>query len=113
MRHKKLGLGLALLVLVLVLSAVLGATVLREPIAYAATPFQNVLVTNTAANPVPVTAGNPLPVKPVLPADQFSVFGRELNNPISGVDPGGTRYAITSFTITNFNDGADVALLRV
>ncbi len=52
MRHKKVGLGLA--VFVLVLSAVLGATVLREPIAYAASPFQNVVVTNTAANPVPV-----------------------------------------------------------
>jgi hypothetical protein len=54
MRHKKVGLGLALLVLLL--SAVLGATVLREPIAYAAsaTPFQNVIVMNTDAQPVPV-----------------------------------------------------------
>jgi hypothetical protein len=52
MRQKKVGLGLALLVLLL--SAVLGATVLREPIAYAATPFQSVLVANTADNPVPV-----------------------------------------------------------
>ena len=54
MRHKKLGLGLALLVLLL--SAVLGATVLREPIAYAAssTPFQNVIVMNSDTQPVPV-----------------------------------------------------------
>jgi hypothetical protein len=52
MRHKKVGLGFALLVLLL--SAVLGATVLREPIAYAASPFQSVLVANTADNPVPV-----------------------------------------------------------
>lgn len=52
MRHKKLGLGLALLVLLL--SAVLGATVLREPIAYAASPFQSVIVANPADNPVPV-----------------------------------------------------------
>jgi hypothetical protein len=52
MRHKKVGLGLALLVLLL--SAVLGATVLREPIAYAASPFQSVLVANTADSPVPV-----------------------------------------------------------
>ena len=36
-------------------SAVLGATVLREPIAWAATtPFQNVIVTNTPNQPVPV-----------------------------------------------------------
>jgi hypothetical protein len=52
MRHKKLAFGLALLVLLL--SAVLGATVLREPIAYAASPFTNVIVGNTADNPVPV-----------------------------------------------------------
>lgn len=52
LRHKKVGLGLA--VLVLLLSAVLGATVLREPIAYAASPFQSVLVANTEDNPVPV-----------------------------------------------------------
>ena len=63
MSHKKVGLGVA----VLVLSAVLGATVLREPIAFAATPFQNVIITNTASQPVPVsignTAGQPVPVK--------------------------------------------------
>jgi hypothetical protein len=53
LRHKKLGVGLALLVLLL--GAVLGATVLREPMATAATPFQNVIVANTADNPVPVT----------------------------------------------------------
>jgi hypothetical protein len=43
----------------LVLGAViLGATVLREPIARAASPFTNVLVGNTASNPVPVTVQN-------------------------------------------------------
>lgn len=50
MSHKKVGLGVA----VLVLSAVLGATVLREPIATAASPFQNVIIGNTASQPVPV-----------------------------------------------------------
>jgi hypothetical protein len=35
-------------------SLVLGATVLRGPIADAATPFTNVIVSNTASNPVPV-----------------------------------------------------------
>jgi hypothetical protein len=47
--------GLALIVIVLVLSGVLGATVLREPIAYAASPFQNVIIGNDATKPVPVT----------------------------------------------------------
>ena len=50
MSHKKVGLGLA----VLALSAVLGATVLREPIASAASPFQNVIIGNTPSQPVPV-----------------------------------------------------------
>ena len=35
-------------------SAVLGATVLHEPFAWAATPFQNVIVANTDDMPVPV-----------------------------------------------------------
>ena len=60
MRHKKMGLGLA--VLVVLLSAVLGATVLREPIAYAATPFQSVLVANTDAQPIPVKQQGTAPV---------------------------------------------------
>jgi len=52
-RDKKVGFGIA--ALVVLLSAVLGATVLREPIAWAAsTPFQNVIVTNTTSQPVPV-----------------------------------------------------------
>lgn len=42
-------------VLLIVGSVVLGATVLHEPIAKAASPFTNVIVGNTAANPVPVT----------------------------------------------------------
>jgi len=57
MSHKKLSAGLALLVLLL--AAVLGGTVLREPIALAATPFQNVIVGNTDSQPLPV---NQLPV---------------------------------------------------
>src|SRR4051794_17452147 len=35
-------------------SVILGATVLREPIAHAASPFTNVIVGNTSSNPVPV-----------------------------------------------------------
>ena len=37
-------------------SAVLGATVLREPIAWAASPFQSVIVANDPSAPVPVKA---------------------------------------------------------
>lgn len=43
-------------------SAVLGATVLREPFAWAATPFESVIVANTANNPVPVTQTGTVPV---------------------------------------------------
>src|SRR5436853_4365543 len=39
-------------------SVVLGATVLREPIASAASPFTNVIIGNTSTNPVPVSEQN-------------------------------------------------------
>jgi hypothetical protein len=39
-------------------SAVLGATVLREPIAQAASPFSNVIIANTESSPVPVKEQN-------------------------------------------------------
>ena len=39
-------------------SAVLGATVLREPFAWAATPFQNVIVVNDTSAPIPVREQN-------------------------------------------------------
>ena len=42
--------------LLLVGATVLGATVLREPIGYAASPFTNVIVGNDATHPVPVTS---------------------------------------------------------
>ena len=44
--------------LLLVGSAALGATVLREPLAQAASPFTNVIVGNTSTNPVPVAEQN-------------------------------------------------------
>lgn len=47
--------GLLLAALLVAVSAILGATVLREPIAVAASPFTNVIVGNTADKPVPVT----------------------------------------------------------
>jgi osmotically-inducible protein OsmY len=45
-------------VLLVVCGAALGATVLHEPIATAATPFMNVIVGNDATNPVPVAEQN-------------------------------------------------------
>jgi hypothetical protein len=49
---------LILVVVAGVVAAALGATVLREPIAQAASPFTNVIVGNTSTNPVPVTEQN-------------------------------------------------------
>jgi len=45
-------------VLLVVFGAALGATVLREPIATAASPFQNVIIGNDSTNPVPVAEQN-------------------------------------------------------
>ena len=44
--------------LLIVCGAALGATVLHEPIAAAATPFTNVIIGNTSDNPVPVAVQN-------------------------------------------------------
>lgn len=49
---------LILVVVAGVVAAALGATVLREPIAQAASPFTNVIIGNTSTNPVPVTEQN-------------------------------------------------------
>ena len=108
MRHKVL-----LALLLIVLSALLGATVLRDQIAVAASPFTNVIVGNTADNPVPVkqqgtadvnVTNDALSVQPAVPAGAFSVVPSGLLLLVSGPDPSGTGYAITSFTISNDND---------
>ena len=67
-------------------SAVLGATVLREPFAWAATPFQSVLVANTADNPVLVKQQGTAEVKDVLApgAKPFKQTFRWLTQP-SGI----------------------------
>jgi hypothetical protein len=44
--------------LLIVIGAALGATVLHEPIATAASPFTNVIIGNTSANPVPIAEQN-------------------------------------------------------
>jgi hypothetical protein len=66
---------LVVALLLSVTSLVLGATVLREPFAWAAAPFQNVIVTNDTANPVPVAVGN-------LPAVQNVAVTNETANPV-------------------------------
>src|SRR3954447_7853128 len=48
----------AVAVALVMASLVLGATVLREPIANAASPFQNVIIGNTSTDPVPVAEQN-------------------------------------------------------
>src|SRR4051794_8050298 len=113
MRHKMVGVGLALLVLLL--SAVLGATVLREPIAHAATPFTNVIVGNTADQPVPVkqqgtanvSVQGTVPVLQGVPANSFNTLvavDGGANPAVSGPDPAGTEYAITTFVVSNDGD---------
>jgi len=75
----------------LLLSAVLGATVLREPIASAASPFQNVIIGNTASQPVPVqqqgtahvTVDNTAVETQVLLDQEFTGDGR-VTIPVAG-----------------------------
>jgi hypothetical protein len=49
---------LGLFILTIAVALGLGATVLRNPLAEAASPFTNVIVGNTSASPVPVTEQN-------------------------------------------------------
>jgi hypothetical protein len=66
---------LVVALLLSVTSLVLGVTVLREPFAWAAAPFQNVIIANDTANPVPVAVGN-------LPAVQNVAVTNETANPV-------------------------------
>jgi hypothetical protein len=68
-----------------------------------------VFVTNDAANPVPVMQQGTANVnvlgsvvtRPNIPATQFSRLAIPPNTLISGPDPAGTSYAITSISIAN------------
>jgi hypothetical protein len=89
-------------------------------------PGVNVTVTNTRSNPVPVTGSlgvtggvtinnpesAPIPVAgvvgaiPLLPTTAFTIPPQQLSIALAGsstqpVDPSGTRYAISSITVTN------------
>ena len=75
----------------------------QSPAAPSSPQALTVKVVNSSSEAVPVTGvinvGNVLQVKPVLPAGAFSVV--TLRGVLSGPDPEGTNYAITSITMTN------------
>src|SRR5262245_49948691 len=83
--------------LLVVVSAVLGATVLREPIATAAAPITNVLVTNTATNPVPVREVSPS--QQAQPA-YFRGADAGTHPPLIPAVPAGKRLVITYIYVT-------------
>lgn len=67
-------------------------------------------IVNTAADPVPVTGT--LEALPALPGTQFSWTSvSESTDRVSGPDPAGTRYFISSVTLSNSN--ADARLLEL
>lgn len=76
-------------------SVILGATVLREPLAKAATPFTNVIVGNTSSNPVPVDEQGTADVKVTNSSLPVNVTNSSLNvaqqPPITG---GGSDAAV-------------------
>lgn len=95
-------------------SVVLGATALREPIAWAASPFQNVIVandasapvpakvTNDASAPVPVTVGNLPPVQNVA-VQAPELWGKRIvlagTNPAVFIcPPAGKKFIVQSFS---------------
>src|SRR5262245_42441169 len=81
-------------------SAVLGATVLREPIAAAASPFQNVIIGNDSSHPVPVRSADP--------PNAFSWRATNSESfPCPQGLPAGTRWHISSFALTGIGTGND------
>jgi hypothetical protein len=97
-------------VAIVVASFVLGSTVFRGEVASAASAILQVFVTNDSANPVPVKQQGATDVnvlgsvstRPNIPTTQFS-YALYLTTSaiISGPDPAGTNYAITSFSVAN------------
>lgn len=95
-------------------SVLLGATVLREPIAWAAAPIQSVIVandasapvptkvTNNASAPVPVTVGN-LPAVQNVAVQAPELWGKRIvlagTNPAVFIcPPEGKRFIVQSFS---------------
>jgi hypothetical protein len=127
--------------LLLLGSIILGATVLREPLARAAVPIASVFVSNDASNPVPVreqnldangnvrvheqgvanvTVNGVVATEPVQPPKSFSLAPRAIGalDIEEGCDqslPAGTGWFISSFAAANESDsvrGATLALFR-
>ena len=100
-------------------SAVLGATVLREPMAWAASPFTSVIVandasapvptkvTNNASAPVPVTVGN-LPAVQNVAVQAPELWGKRVE--LSGDSPAMFICPPTGkqFIVQSFSAGATV-----
>jgi hypothetical protein len=126
--------------LLLLGSTILGATILREPVAWAAAPIASVFVTNDASSPVPVREQNldangnlkvheqgmanvsvngVVATQPSDPSNSFSLTslvngGLGTVNDLEGCDqslPTGTRWFISSLaTISNSSTGGLLAL---
>jgi hypothetical protein len=115
--------------LLLLVSAVLGATVLREPLAQAAAPIASVFVSNDASSPIPVREQNldangnvkvheqgALSVRPLVPA---SPWHRAFSVAAGGTEylfdePSSSAVNITSLTVSQsgtLDDGAAGGLL--
>jgi hypothetical protein len=111
MQRPKLALAAALMAGLLA-----GGTIFADPIAGAVSEAKDVFVNNDAAHPVPV-AGTVNAV-PAAPATAFSddIFGVSTGVPgtrIHGPDPGGTRYAISSLTLSNDSSDAQYVQLAL
>ena len=78
-----------------------------------AAPTQNVKVVNAPNEPVPVTGtvsvGNTVETRAGIPSGAFSVVSS--GGLVSGPDPEGTSYAITSVTVANSSSTSVQALL--
>jgi hypothetical protein len=101
-----------------VASLVLGSTVFRGDVASAASAILQVFVTNDAANPVPVKQQGATDVnvlgsvsaRPNIPTTQFSrSLSLTASTIISGPDPAGTNYAITSISFANPGSASAIA----
>lgn len=116
--------------LLLLGSTILGATVLREPLAQAAAPIASVFVSNDASSPIPVREQNldangnvkvheqgtanvnvngVVTTQPAQPANSFSLAPRGIGDlqTEEGCDqslPAGTRWFISSFAAANASD---------
>ena len=75
---------------------------------------KDVKVTNSPSEPVPVTGtvnvGNTVQFRPAIPPGAFSIFTETGN--VSGPDPAGTSYAITSLTVADVGFGSAAVIVR-